>query len=93
MWIYKPWLEKLNLSEPKTLDEFYNVLKAFKEKDPNGNGLADEIPFIGATSGGENWFCDFIAQRSNQLIFKAIIYILRMEKLKRLMLSLSIKRH
>ena len=37
------------------------VLKAFKEKDPNGNGLADEIPFIGATSGGENWFCDFIA--------------------------------
>lgn len=61
MWIYKPWLEKLNLSEPKTLDEFYNVLKAFKEKDPNGNGLADEIPFIGATSGGENWFCDFIA--------------------------------
>ena len=34
-----------------------------------------------------------LQQRSNQLIFKAIIYILRMEKLKRLMLSLSIKRH
>lgn len=61
MWIYKPWLEKLGLSEPKTLDEFYTVLKAFKEKDPNGNGLADEIPFIGATSSMENWFCDFIA--------------------------------
>ncbi len=61
MWIYKPWLEKLGLSEPKTLDDFYKVLKAFKEKDPNGNGVADEIPFMGATSGGENWFCDFIA--------------------------------
>ncbi|WP_199621752.1 extracellular solute-binding protein [Paenibacillus alkalitolerans] len=35
------WLRKLNLQEPKTLDEFYNVLKAFKEQDPDGNGKAD----------------------------------------------------
>ncbi len=46
------WLEKLNLSVPTTSDEFYNVLKAFKEKDPNGNGQADEIPF-GAGAGGK----------------------------------------
>lgn len=44
-FIYKPWLDKLELKVPTTLDEFYTVLKAFKEKDPNGNGKADEIPF------------------------------------------------
>ncbi|MFD0620790.1 ABC transporter substrate-binding protein [Paenibacillus sp. GCM10027629] len=44
MWIYKPWLDKLGLSMPTTTEELYNVLKAFKTKDPNGNGKADEIP-------------------------------------------------
>lgn len=38
------WLEKLDLSEPLTTDELYETLKAFKEGDPNGNGVADEIP-------------------------------------------------
>ena len=61
MWMYKPWLEKLGLKEPKTLDDFYNVLKAFKEKDPNGNGVADEIPLLGAKNGFESQFADFIA--------------------------------
>lgn len=42
--IRKDWLDKLGLKEPTTTDEWYNVLKAFKEKDPNGNGKADEIP-------------------------------------------------
>ncbi len=45
--INKAWLDKLNLAVPTTLDELYNVLKAFKEKDPNGNGKADEIPYMG----------------------------------------------
>ncbi|MHA7966559.1 extracellular solute-binding protein [Paenibacillus sp. CAU 1782] len=51
MWINQTWLDKLNLEMPTTTDEFYNVLKAFKEQDPNGNGLADEIPLAGATDG------------------------------------------
>ncbi|MDF2922592.1 MAG: extracellular solute-binding protein family 1 [Paenibacillaceae bacterium] len=32
------WLEKLNLKMPTTTAEFEAVLKAFKEKDPAGNG-------------------------------------------------------
>lgn len=44
--IRKDWLEKLNLQVPKTVDNMHSVLKAFKEKDPNGNGTADEIPLI-----------------------------------------------
>jgi len=44
-YINKTWLDQLNLKVPETTDEFYTVLKAFKEQDPNGNGEADEIPF------------------------------------------------
>jgi putative aldouronate transport system substrate-binding protein len=43
--VRQDWLDKLGLKQPQTIDEMYEVLKAFKEKDPNGNGIADEIPF------------------------------------------------
>jgi len=43
--IRQDWLVKLGLEEPKTIDDWYNVLKAFKTQDPNGNSQADEIPF------------------------------------------------
>lgn len=43
--IRKDWLEKVNLPLPETLDQWYEVLKAFKTKDPNGNGKNDEIPY------------------------------------------------
>ncbi|TVY08476.1 extracellular solute-binding protein [Paenibacillus cremeus] len=39
--IREDWVQKLGLKDPNTLDEYYNVLKAFKEKDPDGNGKAD----------------------------------------------------
>ncbi|WP_199615222.1 ABC transporter substrate-binding protein [Paenibacillus alkalitolerans] len=38
------WLDKLGLKFPETLDEYTEALVAFKTKDPNGNGKADEIP-------------------------------------------------
>ncbi len=41
------WLKKLNLQEPKTLDDLYNVYKAFKERDPDGNGKADTYGISG----------------------------------------------
>lgn len=43
MFINKVWLDKLGLEMPTTLEEYHDVLKAFKEKDPNGNGKQDEI--------------------------------------------------
>lgn len=55
MFMNTEWLDKLNLEMPTTLDEFYTVLKAFKEQDPNGNGLADEIPFC-ITIAAENQY-------------------------------------
>lgn len=51
LWLNQNWLEKLNLKEPTTTEELYEVLKAFKTQDPNGNGIADEIPLIGTNEG------------------------------------------
>ncbi|NRF93803.1 extracellular solute-binding protein [Paenibacillus frigoriresistens] len=47
VYMRKDWMDKLGLQVPKTVDDYLNVLRAFRDKDPNGNGKADEIPFIG----------------------------------------------
>ena len=47
IWINKAWLDKLGLAMPQTTDELYDVLVAFRDQDPNGNGKKDEIPFTG----------------------------------------------
>ncbi|KQO00699.1 extracellular solute-binding protein [Paenibacillus sp. Leaf72] len=39
----KDWADKLGLAAPKTTDELYNMLKQFKEGDPDGNGKADTM--------------------------------------------------
>lgn len=60
MWIYEPWLEKVGLPMPTTTEEFYNVLKAFKEQDPNGNNKADEIPLMTRVGGWNSDPEDFV---------------------------------
>lgn len=51
VYIDSRWLENLGLEMPKTVDELYDVLVAFKEKDANGNGDPnDEIPMAFAAS-------------------------------------------
>ncbi|HIS30197.1 MAG TPA: extracellular solute-binding protein [Candidatus Limivivens intestinipullorum] len=47
MYINQTWLDELGLSVPTTTDELTEVLRAFKEQDPNGNGQQDEIPLAG----------------------------------------------
>ena len=40
-----PWIEKLGIEAPTTLDAFVDMLRAFRDNDMNGNGDAtDEIP-------------------------------------------------
>lgn len=41
--IRQDWLDNLGLDMPTTQEEFVEVLRAFKNDDPNGNGVADEI--------------------------------------------------
>lgn len=52
-FVKKSWLEQVGMEMPTTLDEFYEVLVAFKEQDANGNGDPnDEIPLVyGGTRG------------------------------------------
>ncbi|MGN0149885.1 MAG: extracellular solute-binding protein [Clostridia bacterium] len=44
--IRKDWLDNLGMDIPTTIDEFYNVLKAFKEQDPDKNGQDDTYGMI-----------------------------------------------
>ena len=48
LWINYEWLSALGLPIPETTEEFQSVLTAFRDEDPNGNGLPDEIPLLGA---------------------------------------------
>ena len=46
LWINTKWLDALDMEPPTTVDEFEDMLRRFKEEDPNGNGEADEIPLL-----------------------------------------------
>lgn len=58
MWVNKKWLDTLGLEVPTTVEEFEAMLVAFKEKDPNGNGVADEIPMMSFEGG---WHSDALS--------------------------------
>ena len=45
-FIRQDWLDKLGLERPDNVDELYDVLVAFRDQDPNGNGQKDEIPYF-----------------------------------------------
>ena len=51
VWINQTWLDKVGMSAPKTTEEYYQTLKAFLEKDANGNGKQDEIGIVGSKDG------------------------------------------
>ena len=51
-YINQVWLDNLGLEIPTTIDELYDVLVAFRDQDPNGNGIKDEIPILGASPDG-----------------------------------------
>ena len=56
MYINQAWLDKLGLEMPKTTEDLKKVLIAFRDRDPNGNGIKDEIPAYGMQLGnyGQN---------------------------------------
>ena len=60
------WLAKLGLEEPTTIDAFVDMLVAFRDQDPNGNGQKDEIPMIGSVGG---WNTDVFPFLQNLFIY------------------------
>lgn len=85
LWINTEWLDKLGLEMPTTTDEFKEVLTAFRDQDPNGNGKKDEIPFTFLKAWGwgnsiENFFGPWgvvendkhiFTNKENQVVFSA----------------------
>lgn len=41
MVVRADWMENLGIEEPKTIDEFYDMLYKFTYEDPDGNGVND----------------------------------------------------
>jgi len=68
VFMSKQWLENLGLDYPETLDDFYNMLVAFKTQDANGNGDPDdEIPLaFGASNFVENIILSAFGFRSRE---------------------------
>lgn len=53
------WLQALGLDFPTSLDEFYNALILFQERDMNKNGVKDEVAQVSLTgfdTGIAQWF-------------------------------------
>jgi hypothetical protein len=53
------WLQALGLDFPTSLDEFYNALVLFQERDMNKNGVKDEVAEVSLTgfeTGIAQWF-------------------------------------
>lgn len=44
IWVRQDWLDKLGIEMPTNLDEFVEMLRAFKTSDLDGNGQDDTIP-------------------------------------------------
>jgi putative aldouronate transport system substrate-binding protein len=67
MWVYQPWIDKLCGGVlPRTTEEFYVYLQKVATMDPNGNGIADEIPLTGQVSAG--WAIDPFTFLSNSFV-------------------------
>lgn len=41
LFVRTDWLKKLNLAEPKSMDDVFKIAEAFTTKDPDGNGKND----------------------------------------------------
>lgn len=81
MYVRKDWLDRLGLAPPTTLDEYAEVIRAFAEDDPDGNGIDDTYglilteelgrssPFFGAFgTQPDQWL-----ERDGQLVYGGIV--------------------
>lgn len=78
LWMNVEWLKKLEIEIPRTTKEFRKVLLAFKEKDPNGNGLNDEIPLIGCEDEPEFRSYNYILSAFTYNNLKGLLYLKRL---------------
>ncbi|RAV21231.1 extracellular solute-binding protein [Paenibacillus contaminans] len=69
-YIRQDWLDRLGLPIPSTYDEYYRVLEAFTNEDPDGNGKNDTYGFT-TSGGGTAISADWPEYVKNGLLFPA----------------------
>jgi len=85
LWVRSDWLKKLNLPEPKTMQDVFAISEAFTRQDPDGNGKADTIGltlhkdlfggyggFEGFANGFHAYPRQWIKDDSGKLVFGSI---------------------
>lgn len=85
LWIREDWRKKLNLPEPKTMDDVLAISEAFTTRDPDGNGVDDTFGLAlykdmfsnnGSILGFFNSYHAYrkiwVKDKSGQLVFSSI---------------------
>lgn len=57
LFVRRDWMDRLGIEDPKTIEEYTEMLKAFTEDDPDGNGQDDTYGW--ACSKTVEWLRDF----------------------------------
>jgi len=84
MAIRKDWLDKLRMKMPETLDELEDVLTAFRNNDPDGNGkkdtygmsfydVTDAVPRFMSIYGAFGAHPQIFQVKNGQLVYGSII--------------------
>ncbi len=60
LFIRKDWLDNVDMEVPETMEEFYNVAKAFRENDPDRDGKKDTWGFAASNYLDAPALCDFV---------------------------------
>ena len=60
----KDWLDNVGMQVPKTLDDFYKVLKAFVNNDPDKNGKADNSRRVWTVYTFLIWYRQFFGENA-----------------------------
>lgn len=69
LWLRKDWLDELKLEAPKSVDDVYNVAKAFVDNDMAGDGKT--IGLSGPQSGG-SLYANYLESSNNVYGFDPI---------------------
>ncbi|MGI6153655.1 MAG: hypothetical protein ACOYJB_07485, partial [Christensenellaceae bacterium] len=62
LWMNSDWLQRWGLAHPppQTTEEFRAVLQAFRDRDPNGNGMDDDVPVAGNFTQNSQNICYYL---------------------------------
>jgi putative aldouronate transport system substrate-binding protein len=81
LWVREDWKKKLNLPDPKTMQDVLAISKAFTDQDPDGNGkndtfglaLSKELSFLqGFLNGYHAYKGIWIKDKDGKLVYSSI---------------------